>query len=112
MVVKILSSPFGGQARTRVLVALRLLDSSFPRELSRILEVPLSAVLRALVGLERDALVVGRLVGRTRVYAGNPAYFAKRELDGFLLRLSDADAELRAPVARLRRRPRTTGKPL
>jgi DNA-binding transcriptional ArsR family regulator len=112
MVVKILSSPFGGQARTRVLVALRLLDSSFPRELSRILEVPVSAVSRALVGLERDALVVGRLVGRTRVYTGNPAYFAKRELDGFLLRLSDADAELRAHVARLRRRPRTTGKPL
>jgi DNA-binding transcriptional ArsR family regulator len=112
MVVKTLSSPFGGQARTRVLVALRLLDSSFPRELSRILEVPVSAVSRALAGLERDALVVGRLVGRTRVYTVNPAYFAKRELDGYLLRLSDADAELRARIAQLRRRPRKTGKPL
>jgi DNA-binding transcriptional ArsR family regulator len=111
-VVKTLSSPFGGQARTRVLVALRLLDSSFPRELSRILEVPVSAVSRALVGLERDALVVGRLVGRARVYTVNPAYFAKRELDEYLLRLSDADAELRARSVQLRRRPRKTGKPL
>lgn len=112
MVVKTLSSPFGGLARTRVLVALRLLESSFPRELSRLLAVPVSAVSRALVGLERDALVVGRLVGRSRVYAINPAYFAKRELAEYLLRLSDADAELRSRVALLRRRPRRTGKPL
>lgn len=112
MVVKTLSSPFGGLARTRVLVALRLLESSFPRELSRILDVPVSAVSRALAGLERDALVVGRLVGRTRVYVVNPGYFAKRELDGYLLRLSDADADLRGRIAQLRRRPRRTGKPL
>ena len=112
MVVKTLSSPFGGQARTRVLVALRLLDSSFPRELSRILEVPVSAVSRAHAGLERDALVVGRLVGRSRVYTINPRYFAKQELEGYLLRLSDADAELRGRIAQLRRRPRRTGKPL
>ena len=75
MVVKTLSSPFGGQARTRV-------------------------------------LVVGRLVGGTRVNTVHPAYFAKRELDGYLLRLSDADAELRARIAQLRRRPRKAGKPL
>ena len=80
--VKNISSPFGGQARTRVLVALRLLESSYPRELSRILAVPVSAVSRALAGLERDALVAGRLVSRTRVYVLNPACFATRELDG------------------------------
>ena len=80
--VKTISSPFGGQARTRVLVALRLLESSYPRELSRILAVPVSAVSRALAGLERDALVAGRLVSRTRVYVLNPACFATRELDG------------------------------
>lgn len=112
MVVKTASSPFGGQARTRVLVALRLLESSYPRELSRILDVPVSAVSRATAGLERDGLVAGRLVGRTRVYVVNPAYFAKRELDGYLLRLADADAELRSRVAQLRRRPRKSGKPL
>ena len=80
--VKTISSAFGGQARTRVLVALRLLESSYPRELSRILAVPVSAVSRALAGLERDALVAGRLVSRTRVYVLNPACFATRELDG------------------------------
>jgi len=57
-------------------------------------------------------LVVGRLVGRSRVYTINPRYFAKQELEGYLLRLSDADAELRGRIAQLRRRPRRTGKPL
>jgi hypothetical protein len=95
-----------------VLVALRLLESSFPRELSRILDVPVSAVSRALAGLERDALVVGRLVGRSGVYTINPRYFAKPELEGYLLRLSDADPELRSRIAHLRRRRRKTGKPL
>ena len=111
MVVKTLSSPFGGQARTRALVALRLLGSSFPRELSRLLGIPVSAVSRALAGLERDALVVGRLVGRSRVYTLNPGYFARRELEAYLLQLSEADRELRERSALLRRRPRRTGKP-
>jgi DNA-binding transcriptional ArsR family regulator len=112
MLVKNMSSPFGGLARTRVLVGLRLLESSFPRELSRVLAVPVSAVSRALAGLERDALVAGRLVGRTRVYTLNPGYFARPELSAYLLRLAEADAELRARTAQLRRRPRRTGKPL
>jgi DNA-binding transcriptional ArsR family regulator len=112
MVVKTLSSPFGGQARTRVLVSLRLLGSSYPRELSRILSIPVSAVSRALAGLERDALVVGRLVGRSRVYSVNPRYFARQELETYLLRLAEADTELRERAGQLRRRPRRTSKPL
>ena len=94
-----------------MLVSLRLLESSFPRELSRVLAVPVSAVSRALAGLEGDALVAGRLVGRSRVYTLNPGSFAKQELAAFLLRLADADTELRARTSQLRRRPRRSGKP-
>jgi len=112
MAVKTMSSPFGGKTRTRVLMALGLLGSSFPRELSRLLAAPVSAISRALYGLERDALVAGRLVGRTRVFTLNPAYFAKRELLAYLERLADADGELRTQVESLRRRPRRSGKPL
>ena len=112
MVVKTLSSPFGGLVRTRTMIALRLLGSSFPRELSRVLVTPVSAVSRALAGLERDALVAGRLVGRTRVCTLNPAYFAKHQLDAYLSRLADADHELREQTDRLRRRPWRAGKPL
>jgi DNA-binding transcriptional ArsR family regulator len=107
-----ISSPFGGQSRTAVLLALRLLEDSYPRELSRVLERPLSGVQMALRGLERDGLVAGRLVGRTRLFRLNPRYFARQELQAYLLRLADADPALRARIEQLRRRPRRSGKPL
>ena len=106
------SSPFGGLTRTRVLVALSLVETSYPRELSRLLEAPVSGVRKALLGLERDGLVSGRLVGRTRLVRLNPAYFARDELKTYLGRLAAADSELRARVRNLRRRPRLAGKPL
>ncbi len=112
MAVKTLSSPFGSQTRTRVLLVLRLLGSSFPRELSRLLGSRISVVSKALAGLERDALVSGRLTGRTRVYTLNPTYFARPELEAYLARLGDADTDLRERLAGVRRRPRRTGKPL
>lgn len=112
MVLKLTSSPFGGQTRTRVLIALRLLESSYPRELSRLLDAQVSAVRKALISLERDGLVSGRQIGRNRIYTLNPAYFARAELQRFLNRLADADADLSERTANLRRRPRRAGKPL
>ena len=106
------SSPFGSQARTRALLALRLLSESYPRELARLLALPLASVQRALESLERDGLVGARAVGRTRVYRIEPRYFGYRELQQFLLRLTEPDADLGARVAGLRRRPRRSGKPL
>lgn len=110
--IKTLSSPFGSTTRTRVLVALRLLGSSFPRELARLLGASPSLVLKALASLERDGLVAGRSVGRSRVYTLDPRYFAKDDLERYLLRLSEADIALRERVTQLRRRPRWAGKPL
>jgi DNA-binding transcriptional ArsR family regulator len=105
------SSPFGGQARTRVLLALRLLDESYPRELARVLGRPLSGVQMALRGLERDGLVAGRTAGRMRLVRLNPRYFAREELQRYLLTLAGADAVLQNRVAEMRRRPRNAGKP-
>jgi DNA-binding PadR family transcriptional regulator len=112
MKVKVVSSPFGSAARTRVLMALQLMGDSYARELSRLLETSLSAIQKALQSLERDGLVVARSVGRTRVYHLNPGGFAKKELKKFLEKLLEPETELRARVDRLRRRPRQTGKPL
>ena len=106
------SSPFGGQARTLVLLALSLLDESFPRELARLLEVPLNGIQQALRGLEVDALVAARTAGRTRLYRLNPRYFAREELEDYLKRLAGAETELAERTAQLRRRPRRAGKPL
>jgi DNA-binding transcriptional ArsR family regulator len=106
------SSPFGSRTRTRVLLALRLLNESYPRELSRLLESPLNAVQQALLGLERDGIVAARSAGRTRLYRVNPRYFAYAELTQYLLRLTEPENDLRQRVESLRRRPRRTGKPL
>ena len=106
------SSPFGSSTRTRVLVALRLLSESYPRELARVLGVPLSGVQKALRSLERDALVATRTMGRSRLVRINPGYFARKTLDAYLLRLSEPATELRETIEALRRRPRRTGKPL
>ena len=106
------SSPFGGQARTRVLLGLRLLDESYPRELARVLQLPLSGVQMAIRGLEREGLVAARTAGRMRLVRLNPRYFAREELQRYLLRLAAAERELQDRVAELRRRPRIAGKPL
>lgn len=112
MLFKAASSPFGGRTRTRTLLALRLLESSYPRELARLLGVPINGIRQALASLEGDGLVAGRHVGRTRVYQIDPLFFAKKELEAFLTRLAEADRDLRERTATLRRRPRRVYKPL
>ena len=93
-------------------MALRLLGDSYPRELARVLGIPVSGVQAAVKGLERDGLVASRLTGRTRLLRMNPRYFALSALQAYLLVLANADSELRAGISKLRRRPRRTGKPL
>ena len=106
------SSPFGGQTRTRVLVALGLLGESHLRELARLLETSLSGVQQAIRSLEVDGLVAGRSLGRTRAYRIDPRYFAQKELLSYVLRLGESERRIRERVDALRRRPRRTGKPL
>jgi len=106
------TSPFGSQTRTRVLLALSLLEQSYARELARVLEISISVLQKAILGLERDGLVAARTVGRTRVITLNPRFFAQRELVALLNRLAEPEARLRAAVAKLRKRPRRSGKRL
>lgn len=112
MTVNLSSRPFGSFSRTRVLLALQLLVESYPRELARFLELHLSSVQKAIRSLEKDGLVAGRSMGRTRLYRVDPRAFARRELVRYLERLLEPEAGLRKRAAGLRRRPRRTGKPL
>jgi DNA-binding transcriptional ArsR family regulator len=106
------TSPFGSQTRTRLLLAVELLGQSYARELARLLGVSLSSVQKALASLERDGLIAGRLVGRTRLVQLDPRYFAAKQLQDLLSRLLVAERDLKARAAELRRRPRRTGKRL
>ena len=106
------SSPFGSTTRTRILVALELLGQSYARELGRLLQAPLSVVQKGISGLERDGLIVGRLMGRTRLFELNPRYYAEKELRALLDKLAVAEPGIERRIAALRRRPRRTGKQL
>ena len=106
------SSPFGSRSRTLVLVALRILDESYARELARVLVIPLYSVQQALKSLERDGLVAARSMGRTRAYRMNPGYFARTELEAFLGKLVETEPQVADQASALRRRPRRTGKKL
>jgi DNA-binding transcriptional ArsR family regulator len=88
------------------------MGTSYQRELSRLLDASPSVIQKALSSLERDGLVSGRLMGRTRTYSLNPQFFARTELDAFLRRLAEADTDLQTGTAALRRRPRRAGKRL
>ena len=105
-------SPFGSLTRTRVLLALRLMGSSYPRELGRLMGTALSAVQGAVRSLESDGLIAGRSAGRTRLFELNPRFFAASELRALLDKLAGADRGLQDSIAALRRRPRRTSKAL
>jgi len=106
------TAPFGSGTRTRVLILLQLLSTSYPRELARLLHTSVSVVQKALVGLERDGLVAAQTLGGLRLYRINPRYFARTELTAYLTRLADASPDLERAAQSVRRRPRRTGKPL
>lgn len=74
-----------------MLLALQLLTETYARELARLLESSLSGIQKALRSLERDGLVVGRAVGRTRLHRLKPRAFAHRELERYLERLSELE---------------------
>ena len=92
-----LSSPFGSPTRTKVLMILGRDGESWGRKIAEELGVMVNAVQEAISGLELDALVVGRMVGRTKLLYLNPSYFAAKELKLYLDRLNEATAPEKTP---------------
>jgi hypothetical protein len=103
---------FGTARRTEVLEALALLEETYARELARVLDAPLITIQRLVDGLEREGVVVTRLIGKERRITFNPRFYAGKELKALLLRLSEGDVRVSNSVNALRRRPRKKGKPL
>jgi hypothetical protein len=103
---------FGSASRTTVLVAIGRLGTTYPLELSRVLERLPTEVNRALASLEQTGAVSTRLVGRTRIVELNPRFWAAAELYALLLKLSELPEYERLWKSAGRRRPRAKGKPL
>ncbi|NOJ95963.1 helix-turn-helix transcriptional regulator [Corallococcus coralloides] len=102
---------FGTPTRTAVLVAIRLLEGTYPSELAALLGVRPFTIQSILTSLESEAIIVSRLMGRTRTVSLNPRYFAHAELSALLWKLGENDTALQSKLAARRRRPRRAGKP-
>ncbi len=94
-----------------MLVALRLLEETYPSELATVLGLRIFSVQRILESLESTGVAISRLVGRTRLITLNPRFFASKELDALLWAMGKQDVELQKKLAARRRRPRRAGKP-
>jgi len=102
---------FGSRLRSSILIALRLLEESYPSELARVLGAGLQSIQRIVEGLESEGVLVGRPFGRTRRISFNPRYVAHDELRALLWKLGEHDIDLQRALARKRGRPRRAGKP-
>jgi hypothetical protein len=103
---------FGSSLRTRVLVALAMMEESFPSELARVIKAPLFSVQRVVDGLESEGILATRKPGLERRVTLNPRYFAAPQLKQLLDRLGEADSTLRSELESRRVRPRRRKKPL
>lgn len=102
----------GSRRRTELLILLALLGESYPAELARLLSAKLYSVQTIVAELEREGVLASGLVGGVRRTELDPRYFANRELKSLLLRLAEAEPELREAARQRRSRPRREGKAL
>jgi DNA-binding transcriptional ArsR family regulator len=103
---------FGSRTRTAMLLAIRLLDETYPSEIAALLGARLFTVQGILSSLEQEGVIVSRLLGRTRRISLDPRYIAHKELAALLWKLGQHDVSLQKALATRRRRPRRAGKPL
>jgi DNA-binding IclR family transcriptional regulator len=102
---------FGNPGRTDLLVLVAGLGRSFPRELARLTNMPMTTVIRALGDLERAGVLVSVRLGGTREVRLNQDYVASKELRALLEALIEREPRYRRLIAEAaRRRPRRSGK--
>jgi DNA-binding transcriptional ArsR family regulator len=103
---------FGSRTGEGVILYLSVLSEGHSRGIASALGLSPSQVDRTMKRLENGGIVVGKFVGRTRLYELNPTLPFKKELialaDRILMSMPDRDREKFIE----RRRPRRTGKKL
>ena len=95
-----------------MLVITALLVETYPTEIARLLTAPLYSVQTIVEDLGREGILALRIRGRQKVVSLDPRYFASRELRELLLRLAEAEPQLRAAAASRRVRPVRKGREL
>lgn len=82
-----MSELFGGQTAEKCLVYLAAQGEGYPLEISRAYGISNTQVIRTLDRLEKADILIGREVGRTRIYTLNQRYILAKELKALLDRV-------------------------
>ena len=104
---------FGSDKRGRILLFIYTNGESYPREISRKLNIYLTGVQNQLLNLENDNVLYSKLKGKIRLYGINPRYPFRKELEILLEKILEfitEDEKTKLYMPRLR--PRRTKKPL
>ena len=107
-----LESLFEPPAKEKALLFIYANGPSYAREIARAFSLSLSAVQNQLLKLEAGGVLFSQLKGRVRLFALNPRYAFKNELERLLEKALEFVPEGRERGLYFRRtRPRRTGKP-
>lgn len=104
---------FGNETAEKVLLYLENYGSGYARGIADTYGLAVSQVQQQFERLERDGILVSRMVGRTREYQFNPRYLFRKELSLLLDKaLKSLPSEILERYFTQRTRPRKKGKPL
>ena len=104
---------FGSKSTNRVLFYLETYGEGYGREIARTFSIRPIQVQNQLKKLEEAGWLVGRPIGRTRLFTWNPRNPLVKPLRAFLQAAIDAlPASEIQDYYRRRRRPRRPGKPV
>jgi predicted ArsR family transcriptional regulator len=102
---------FGGKTAGQVLLYLENYGEAHGRQIAKTFGIPASMVQRQLRRFEAGGLIVGRVVGRTRLFTWNPRSQTAKNLRLFLrAELESLPEDVLDRYFRERMRPRRTGK--
>lgn len=105
----------GNSVIEKVLFYLLMNEKAYASQLQKVFEQPLFSFQKALERLEKGAVIVSHMEGKTRLYQFNPRYPMLKELKAFLEKayaFLPEDFHLKYYEAPVRKRPRRKGKPL
>lgn len=106
-----LNELFGSETTVKCLTYLAAMDEGYPLEISKAFGISNTQVTRTLNKLEQAEVLLGREVGRTRVYTLNPKFIVAKELkallDRVVINMPISDQE---KYFMRRKRPRKKGK--
>lgn len=103
----------GSTSAERVLLFITAREAGYAAEIAQVFETDISPIQKQLERMERDGLLVNKLVGRTRLYSFNPRYPFVPDLIAMMKRaLGLCPENLQEVLLMNRRRPRKKSKPL